>query len=236
MLMPIHIAAGELAIVLGAVALIVKKGGNLHRRSGLLFICAMLVMGITGSIAGLLKNGRTDGNWIGGLITAYFVGTALTTVRPATPWTRRINVAALAVALGVAFVNIVGGVMAFNSPRHGLNGVPFVMYFVIAAVMIFAATGDVRFMRPGVPGGGARLTRHLWRMCFSLFMAAVSFFGSPARVAKILPRPFTTGPMRALPFVLLFGAMFYWMWRVRARRTLAVIVPHDAMSLATRAE
>ena len=31
--------------VLGAVALSVKKGGNIHRRSGLLFVYAMLVMG-----------------------------------------------------------------------------------------------------------------------------------------------------------------------------------------------
>ena len=36
MLLPIHIAAGGLAIVLGAVALLVKKGGTNHRRSGLL--------------------------------------------------------------------------------------------------------------------------------------------------------------------------------------------------------
>jgi uncharacterized membrane protein len=37
-LLPIHVAAGGLAIVLGAVALAVKKGGALHRRSGLLFV------------------------------------------------------------------------------------------------------------------------------------------------------------------------------------------------------
>ena len=38
MLLPIHIAAGGLALVLGAVAPLVKKGGTLHRRSGLLFV------------------------------------------------------------------------------------------------------------------------------------------------------------------------------------------------------
>jgi uncharacterized membrane protein len=43
MLLPIHIAAGGLAIILGAVALSVKKGGTIHRRSGLLFVYAMLV-------------------------------------------------------------------------------------------------------------------------------------------------------------------------------------------------
>ena len=104
MLLPIHIAAGGLAIVLGAVALSVKKGGTIHRRSGLLFVYAMLVMGTSASILALRKS-PTDGNVIGGLMTAYFVGTALTTVRPASPWTRRINAAALTVALGLAFVD-----------------------------------------------------------------------------------------------------------------------------------
>ena len=70
-----------LAIVLGAVALSVKKGGTIHRRSGLLFVYAMLVMGTSASILGFLKS-PTDGNVVGGLMTAYFVGTALTTVRP----------------------------------------------------------------------------------------------------------------------------------------------------------
>ena len=96
MLLPIHIAAGGLAIVLGAVALSVKKGGTIHRRSGLLFVYAMLVMGTSASILGL-RSGLIDGNVMGGLMTAYFVGTALTTVRPASPWTRRINVVAVTI-------------------------------------------------------------------------------------------------------------------------------------------
>jgi hypothetical protein len=215
MLLSIHVAAGGLALVLGAVALLVKKGGTIHRRSGLLFVYAMLVMATSASILG---------NVLAGLMTVYFVGTALTTVRPVSPWTRRLNVAALAVAVGLAVVDIVAGVKAFNSPRGSLNGVPFLMLFFIAAVMIVAAAGDVRIMRFGVPRGGPRLARHLWRMCFALFIAAGSFFSIRARVAKILPEPFTTAPMRALPILLLFGAMVYWLWRVRGRRTLPVLV------------
>jgi hypothetical protein len=55
-------------------------------------------------------------------------------------------------------------------------------------------------------------------MCFALFIAAGSFFSIRARVATILPEPFTTPLMRALPVVLVFVAMFYWLWRVRSRR------------------
>jgi hypothetical protein len=67
-------------------------------------------------------------------------------------------------------------------------------------------------------------------------MAAGSFFSIRERVATILPEPFTTGPMRALPILLVFGAMFYWLWRVRGRRTLPVLVREDAMPLASRAK
>ena len=218
LVLPIHVAAGGLALVLGAVALLVKKGGTTHRRSGLLFVCAMLVMGISAAILG---------NVGGGVMTVYFVGTALTTVRPVSAWTRTFNVSALVVVVGLALLTIVGGVKAFNSPGGFLNGVPFLMFFFLATVMILAAAGDVRIMRFGVPRGGPRLARHLWRMCFALFIAAGSFFSVRERVAKILPEPFTTAPMRALPILLVFGAMFYWLWRVRGRRTLPVLVRHD---------
>src|SRR5687767_9311684 len=103
MLLPIHVAAGGLALVLGAVALLSQKGGTLHRRIGLLFVCAMVVMGTTAAFLG---------NEFGGLMTLYFVITALTTVRPVSPWTRSLNMAALMVAVGLALLDIVGGVQA----------------------------------------------------------------------------------------------------------------------------
>jgi hypothetical protein len=226
-LLPIHIAAGGLALVLGAVALMVKKGGTIHRRSGLLFVYAMLVMGVSAAILG---------NVGGGLMAVYFVVTALTTVRPASPWTRGLNIAALIVVLGLATLDILGGVKAFNSPKGNLNGVPFAMLFFLAAIMILAAIGDLRVMRFGVPRGGPRLARHLWRMCFALFIAAGSFFSVRERVAKILPEPFTSGLMRALPILLIFAAMFYWLWRVRGHRTLPVILRHDPIPLPIPAE
>jgi hypothetical protein len=119
------------------------------------------------------------------------------------------------------------------------GGVPFrtigVMSFLLAGILLLAAAGDVRIMRFGVPRGGPRLARHLWRMCFALFIAAGSFLSIRERVATILPEPFTTGPMRGLPILLLFGAMFYWLWRVRGRRTFAVLVRHDSVPVAPRA-
>ena len=41
----VHVAAATLALVTGYIAIGVSKGGTLHRRSGLLFVYAMVVMG-----------------------------------------------------------------------------------------------------------------------------------------------------------------------------------------------
>lgn len=216
MLLPVHIAAGALAIVLGFAALFAKKGGTMHRRSGLLFVYAMLVMGITASMLEYLQSAAAA-NLVAALMSLYFVGTALTTVRPPSRWTRAINIAALMVAAGLAAISIVAGIEGIDTPGLSSSGVPFrtigMMSFILATVLVLAAAGDVRIMRTGLLRGAPRLRRHLWRMCFALFIAAGSFFSIRSRVAKILPDPFTTGTMRALPILVLFGAMLYWLWR-----------------------
>lgn len=195
-------------MLLGGLALLAPKGGRLHRRSGWLFVGSMLVMGLTAAVLG---------NIGGGLMAAYFVVTALTTVRPAAAWARWVNAGALAVAGVLALSSIDKGLEALASPGGALNGVPFFMLFFIGGVMTMAAVGDVRVMWSGPPRGTPRLARHLRRMCFGLFIAAGSFFSIEARVATILPWPFTTAAMRALPVALVFIAMFYWLWRIRVR-------------------
>lgn len=69
-------------------------------------------------------------------MTIYFVFTALTTVRPASPWTRTINGVALTVVVGIALGSIVSGVKAVNNPGLSPGGVPWrtigVMSFVLA--------------------------------------------------------------------------------------------------------
>ena len=222
-LLPIHIAAGGLALVLGALALAAKKGGSLHRRSGVLFVYAMLAMATSAAILG---------NVAGGLMTIYFVGTAWMTIRSESLWTRAITAGCMLFAAVFAILTVGEGVKAYNTPSGSINGAPYGMLFFLALVAALAAAGDVRVLRFGVPRGGPRLARHLWRMCFALFIAAGSFFSIRERVATILPEPFTSGPMRALPILLLCGAMFYWLWRVRGRRALPV--RHNSMPLATR--
>jgi uncharacterized membrane protein len=220
MMLIIHIAAGGLAILLGAVALIAKKGGDVHRRVGTAFVYAMVTMGVSASILEMLKapGHLAPANLVAAFMTIYFVVTAVLTVRPPSPRLRWLTAAGLAVATGVATFLLISGMRAYNTPRGSLGGVPFFMFFFLATILLLGAAGDVRVLRGGALRGPARLKRHLWRMCFAFFIAAGSFFSIRERVAAILPEPFTTAPMRMLPIALIFGSMFYWMWLLRRRR------------------
>lgn len=51
----------------------------------------------------------------------------------------------------------------------------------------------------------------------ALFIAIVSFVSIRERVASVLPEPFAGPAARALPVLLVFGVMAYWLWRVRGR-------------------
>jgi hypothetical protein len=218
MLLPLHLAAGSLAIILGTAALLSRKGGITHRRAGIVFVYAMLTMGFSGSILAA-RHSLTNANVLGGLVSAYFVVSAWATVHPYSRTTRRLTIGALVLAVGLVLVELMLAIKAFGQTpsQNRIDGLPFrgVPLFAFAVVTALAAYGDVRLLRLGVLPRVPRLTRHLWRMCFGLFIAVGSFFSLPERVGKILPQAFTTPPMRMLPMALVFGAMFYGMWRAR---------------------
>jgi hypothetical protein len=65
--------------------------------------------------------------------------------------------------------------------------------------------------------GVFRLARHLWRMCFALAIAALSFFIGQS---KVFPKPIRIIPLLALPLLAVLVTMLYWLWRVRVRRSL----------------
>jgi len=93
-----------------------------------------------------------------------------------------------------------------------MNGVPSPMLFLFGTVALLAAVGDLRMMRAGGLQGAQRIARHLWRMCFSLFIASGSFFLGQA---KVIPKPIRILPLLAIPALLPLVLMIYWLARVR---------------------
>ena len=126
----------------------------------------------------------------------------------------------MAVALAVGLTSLAFGVEAVASGGKR-NGIPAFPFFMFGVVGVLASAGDLRVLRSGALKGAARLARHLWRMSFALFIAALSFFIGQA---KVIPKPIRIPAVLALPVLAVFVTMLYWLWRVRIRQTLRGIV------------
>jgi uncharacterized membrane protein len=210
----VHIVAGGLALLFGYVALFAAKGQTLHRKSGILFVYAMLTVSVCGLLIAAGRDVAPAVNIPAALLTAYLVITALTTVRPPVTGARWLDAGAMLVALAVGLASLMFGfeALANGGQRNGIPAFPFFMFGVVG---LLASAGDLRVMRSGRLQGAPRLARHLWRMCFALFIAALSFFIGQA---KVIPEPLRIVPLLALPVLAVLVTMLYWLWRVRIRR------------------
>jgi len=231
----IHIFAGLLAIVAGAVALSVWKGGTLHRRSGTIFVYTMLVMSGTGAGMAIVKaislspaplGLKLQGDAMGGLLTFYLVVTALLTVRPPAPKYQWVNVAANVAAFAMFATACYWGFEALGNPNGKRGGYPAAMYFIQGSIALLAAIGDWRAIVLHGLRGAQRLGRHLWRMCFAMFIATASLFLGQTQV---FPEELRKPLLLAAPVLLVIGALLYWLvrisvprWRPAARRPASI--------------
>lgn len=210
----LHIVAGVLALVAGYVALFAEKGARLHRSSGTVFVYVMLAMTTSGFVMAVGRGASPSINVPAALLTAYLVVTGLATVRPPATGERWLNLGALMVALGVGVVCLTFGFDALSSANGAREGTPAFPFLMFGVVSLVASALDVRMIRAGGLHPSARLTRHLWRMCYALFIAALSFFlGQADEFPAALRQP----ALLAVPVLVPFLSMLYWLWRVRIR-------------------
>jgi hypothetical protein len=210
----VHILAGSLGLVSGFVALYAAKGARRHRKSGMLFVYAMLTMSAFGMAIVAVRGVAPAINIPAAVLSAYLVVTGLITVRPLSAGSRWMDIGALLVALTVGLTSLTFGfeALANGGTRNGMPAFPFFMFGVVG---LLASAGDLRMMRSGALRGASRLARHLWRMSFALFIAALSFFIGQA---KVIPKPVRIFPLLALPVLAVLVTMLYWLWRVRFSR------------------
>lgn len=222
-LLVVHICAGTLGLFSGAAALSFRKGSRRHVLAGKIFVLSMLTMAVGAVYLAIVKH--QPGNIGGGVITFYLVGTAWLTARRREGETSRMDWVALLIPLVLGILGWMGGIKVLRSGATSQDGVPVGMTFFMGSVCLLAAAGDVRMLLRGGVLGATRIARHLWRMCFGMFIAAGSFFMGPNnRPLRLLtrvglgqhlsPALFSTNLYLVLsvtPLVLLI----FWLVRVR---------------------
>ncbi|MGA7839441.1 MAG: hypothetical protein WBS17_14825 [Candidatus Acidiferrales bacterium] len=219
----VHIAGGTVGLLSGTAAMLFRKGSARHALAGRIFVVAMLTMASFAAYLAVVRH--QPSNIGGGIFTFYLILTAWLTARRRDGETQRLDWFLLLIPLALGTLTWMNGVAIVRSGVDSPDGVPVGMSFFMGSVMLLAAAGDVRMLAGGGVVGAKRIARHLWRMCFGLFIAAGSFFMGPSnRPLRLLtaaglgphlsPALFSTGVylvLTLLPLILLV----YWLVRVR---------------------
>ena len=204
-----HIGMGTLGVVMGAAALLFRKGSGPHRVAGTVFVLSMLFMAASASILAVMK--PQPGLVVGGLMTMYFIATAWMAGRRKDGESGAFEIVSFVAALALAAAIATSAYALATGATKAPNPVfPYVLYGISSA-MALAAAGDLSVIWRAGLSGARRIARHLWRMCFGLFIAVGSFAAQGA--AKVLPAgmglPVLLGSM-----ILVLGVMSYWLVRV----------------------
>ena len=205
-----HIGGGAIGLLSGFLTLALRKGSRRHRVAGKVFAVSMICM--AGAAAWLAVMKSQPSNVLAGTLTVYFVATAWATVRRRAGEISKLDWLALLVPLAVGAVMVTNGIQALNSPTGSKYGVPAGMHFFLSAVALSAAVGDVRMLLRGGIFGTQRIARHLWRMCFGLWIAAGSVFLARQQLFPAFLR--NTGALYLLTFLPLM-LMVFWLARIR---------------------
>lgn len=209
-MMLVHIILGAVAILSGFLGLLSKKGQQIHRTAGKVFVFSMLIMAITGSIIAYQKPEMVT--FLAGLFTSYLVLSALITVRNTSAlysW-QGILLAVYALCIGVA--GIYYGYQASQSADNLLDGFPATPYFFFGGLALLTAVLDLKILMQKSIVGVHKIARHSWRMSFALLMATSSLFDGPG--AKTFPEALQGSSLLLLPQLVVAVLLFYWPVRI----------------------
>jgi hypothetical protein len=207
----------------GTAALCFRKGSRRHALAGKIFVASMFTMAVGAIYLAVIRH--QPNNIGGGLLTFYLIATAWLTARRRRGETSPFDWVALLIPLAIGVLGWVNGIAALRSPSEAKYGVPGGMHLFMGSVCLLAAAGDVRMPMRGGIVGAPRIARHLWRMCFGLFIAAGSFFLGPANrplrlltqvgVGQHLSPAFFSTTLYVVLSVLPLLVLIFWVLRVR---------------------
>jgi hypothetical protein len=219
----VHIFAGTLGLLSGTAAIFFRKGSPRHALAGKIFVASMLTMGVFAVYLAITKH--QPNNIGGGILTVYLIGTAWLTARRRDGETDRFDWVLFLIPLALGVLTWMNGIQVLRRGESSQDGVPVGMTFFMGSVMLLAAAGDARMLLRGGLFGARRIARHLWRMCFGLFIAAGSFFMGPSNrplrllstvgIGKYLPRIFFSMNVYLILTVLPLILLVFWLVRVR---------------------
>jgi hypothetical protein len=119
----------------------------------------------------------------------------------------------------ITWIHIAGGMLALASG-------PFAL-FAVGGICLLAGLSDLKYIFRGKLSATQRISRHLWRMCFALFIATGSFFLGQQ---DVMPQAVRGSPILFVLAFAPFALMLFWLARVRFSRMISQLKLLDAAS------
>lgn len=211
-LLYLHIGGGTVGLISGAAALFARKGARLHRLAGRVFLISMLIMSGIGGVVAPFLNDRLS--TVAGLMTFYLIATGWATARRRSG-VGAIEIAGLFVALAGAASIYTLTYMARQTPDGTLDGSPAQGFYIFVLASTVAVLGDLKVvLRRGI-SGAQRVARHVWRMCFGLFVATGSLFLGQM---QMFPEWLRDTPILYVAALAPLPFLLFWMLYVRISR------------------
>ncbi|BBN82505.1 hypothetical protein PA25_24900 [Pseudoalteromonas sp. A25] len=205
----VHILFGAIAVIAGYVALFTKKGKARHIQFGNWFVVTMILMAISGVVIAYLMPMIIT--VFAGLYTMYLVLTGVGVFKLADKRRSYYNIAMMITSLLIGLSSLVCAYWAAQSETGLYQRVSIEPYIMFGVLPLISAILDIRYMRVQTLTSKMRISRHVWRMCFAMFIAVGSFVGQGLKSA---PEAVANFVLVEYADAIILLIMLYWLIKV----------------------
>ena len=173
---------------------------------------AMVVAYAIGAgVAPFLDTGQRP-NFIAGIMALYLLISGALAARRRDTKAGAPEVIGLIIALSITAAGVILMQMGSASPSGTVDGSPPQAFFLFTIAGAFAAAGELHVLVRRQLSNVSRIARHLWRMCFSLFIASGSFFLGQQQV---FPEALQDSVLLYAIALSPLPVMLFWLGKVR---------------------
>ena len=200
----VHVTAGSVALLLGLLALVVKKGGKQHKFIGNIFLIFLSIVIVTG-LLGVLVFGRNTFLLVLTILSGYsgYSGYRIVKQKNNSPKITDIVVALVAVSSGLYFV--------YYFKSIGMIWSPVIIYSTVGYLFLMVVYDVLRYFIPAGTYKKMWLYEHIVKMtgAFSGLLSAFSgtVFEQYQPYSQFLPS--VAGTIAAIAFVVYYYKKSY---------------------------
>jgi hypothetical protein len=195
----IHITAGTVALLLGTIALISRKGNKIHRKSGLLFLLALLFVIATGLI-GVFVFGRNTFLLVITLLSAYQGFSGFRTIQTKSNKPALIDITMAIITLVSAFYFL------YYFKKIGMMWSPVIIYSTVGWLVTIIAYDFLRYLIPSTQYKRTWFYEHIVKMIAAFGAITSAFTGT------LFPdyQPYSQFLPSVLGMLLMVGFILYY--------------------------